>query len=65
MAGFLVGLLKFDYISRLKGNGARLAEVEKQASYEPGRVRDIWEARGGTIWSLFVDEGAVLRILPK
>jgi glucose/arabinose dehydrogenase len=57
-----VGSLKFNYISRLEG--APLSEVEKIASDETLRVRDIREAPDGSIWFLSVGNGALYRIAP-
>jgi len=59
---FFVGSLKFDYISRLSGAGGGLRQVEKLASGDTGRVRDVREAADGSIWFISVDEGAVFRI---
>ncbi|NNL74121.1 MAG: PQQ-dependent sugar dehydrogenase [Silicimonas sp.] len=58
-----VGSLKFDYISRLDGDP--LSEVEKIATDETLRVRDIREAPDGTIWFLSVGNGALYRISPE
>lgn len=58
-----VGSLKFDYISRLEGEP--LEEVEKIASDETQRVRDIREAPDGTIWFLSVVNGALYRLAPE
>jgi glucose/arabinose dehydrogenase len=58
----LVGSLNSDFISRLAGSP--LAEAERIAGPETGRVRDIREAPDGSVWFLSVGEGAVFRILP-
>jgi glucose/arabinose dehydrogenase len=58
----LVGSLNSDFIARLAGSP--LAEAERIAGPETGRVRDIREAPDGSVWFLSVGEGAVFRILP-
>lgn len=55
-----VGSLKFDYISRLDGNGVR--EVEQLKARETARVRDILEGPDGAIWFLSVEDGTLYRI---
>jgi glucose/arabinose dehydrogenase len=60
----LVGSLKFDMISRLEWQNGRLVEVERIASRETRRVRDIREAPDGSVWFLSVDNGAVYRMVP-
>jgi glucose/arabinose dehydrogenase len=62
---FFIGSLKFDMISRVERNGNLLTEVERLASRETGRVRDIREAPDGSIWFLSVDRGALFRIIPR
>jgi aldose sugar dehydrogenase len=62
---FFVGSLKFNYISRLEIKGGKMREVEKIASKETGRVRDVREAPDGSIWFLSVDKGAAFRIVPR
>ncbi len=60
---FLIGSLKFGYISRL--SGANLTEVEQLKGSETKRVRDVREAPDGTIWFLSEDRGALYRLSPK
>ena len=57
-----VGSLKFDYIARL--DGEPLTEVERIATDETLRVRDVREAPDGSIWFLSVGNGALYRMTP-
>ncbi|MBT0956874.1 PQQ-dependent sugar dehydrogenase [Alphaproteobacteria bacterium KMM 3653] len=59
-----VGSLKFDMISRLELSGSSAQEVERIASDETLRVRDIREAPDGSIWFLSVVNDALYRMVP-
>lgn len=58
-----VGSLKFDYVSRLAGNG--LKEVEQIKSDQTTRVRDVVEAPDGSIWFIAEDSGSIFRMTPE
>lgn len=58
----LIGSLKFDYISRLRPSGTRMAEVEQISGATTGRVRDIQVAKDGSIWFLSVADGSLYRM---
>lgn len=59
----LVGSLKFDYISRLRGNPLR--EVEQIKTPETLRVRDIVAGPDGAIWFVSEGNGTVYTIRPS
>ncbi len=56
------GSLKFDNISRLRGDP--LQQVDTIEGPETERVRDVVEAPDGSIWFLSIGQGAVYRITP-
>lgn len=56
------GSLKFDYLSRVDGQGR--GEVERIEGDETVRVRDVREAPDGSIWIMSVGNGAVYRMTP-
>jgi len=56
------GSLKFDNISRVRGNP--LQQVDTIEGPETERVRDVVEAPDGSIWFLSIGQGAVYRITP-
>ncbi|MCF6443323.1 PQQ-dependent sugar dehydrogenase [Nereida sp. MMG025] len=58
----LVGSLKFDYIARLSTNPVR--EVEQIQTPQTSRVRDITQARDGSILFISVGNGTVYRLTP-
>lgn len=58
-----VGSLKFDNISRVRGNPLR--QVDTVEGPETERVRDVVEAPDGSIWFVSISIGAVYRITPK
>ena len=58
-----VGSLKFDYIARLSGDP--LAEVERIASDETLRVRDVDQGPDGALWFLSEGNGALYRLVPE
>ena len=57
-----VGSLNSDHIARV--GGAPLRELERMATPETARVRDIREAPDGSVWFLSVRNGAIYRIAP-
>lgn len=59
---FLVGSLKFDYISRLSYDDGVMTEAEQLSSSETNRVRDIQIAADGSIWFLSAGDGTLYRI---
>lgn len=59
---FFVGSLKFDYLARLDPNRGWAEEPLKAAETE--RVRDVREARDGSILFLSVGQGALYRLTP-
>ena len=58
----LVGSLNSDHIARV--GGSPLREIERIASPETARVRDIREAPDGSVWFLSVGNGALYRMVP-
>ncbi len=58
----LVGSLNSDHIARV--GGAPLREIERIATPETARVRDVREAPDGSVWFLSVGNGAVYRMVP-
>ena len=59
-----VGSLVFDYIARLDPDTG-MSEVEKIATPQTGRVRDVRTAPDGSIWFLSVSNSALYRIAPR
>jgi glucose/arabinose dehydrogenase len=59
-----VGSLVFDYIARLDPDSG-MSEVEKIATPQTGRVRDVRTAPDGSIWFLSVSNSALYRIAPR
>lgn len=57
-----VGSLKFDYIARLETDGQSAREVAQITSAATERVRDLLEAKDGSIWFISVGNGAIYRI---
>jgi glucose/arabinose dehydrogenase len=59
-----VGSLVFDYIARLDPDTG-MSEVEKIATPQTGRVRDVRTAPDGSIWFRSVSNSALYRIAPR
>ena len=59
-----VGSLKFDMISRLDRDGARIVGEEQLFQGRFGRIRDVREGPEGALWFLAEADGTLYRVTP-